>query len=416
MAAARGRLALAALGAALGGYAIALTIWRPGSLTLPVVVHVAIGWSFVATGFAAWARRPQNRTGMLMMLAGAVWFGRDLDWTSVWILTRASELSQNLFLALIAHIVIVFPQGVARTRRERILVAAVYTLAVPGYFLSKIGDAANTGLSALAIVLALVLIYVVVERWLDATGPGRRAVEPLVWAGPPVLVVVAVLIARDYIGIDLPGWAHWLALAYTAIPVAFLLGVLRTRLRRASLGELVVELSEVTSPARVREALARSLGDPSLQLAFRLTERYVDLDGRPFDLPDDGGRAVTVLDGRAALIYDASLLEDPALVEAAGAVARMALDNARLQTALRAQLREPPPALAELTARELEVLALIAEGRTDRGIARELFVTPKTVEAHVRSIFRKLALPADATENRRVHAVLAFLRARTSAY
>src|SRR5207253_721292 len=84
------------------------------------------------------------------------------------------------------------------------------------------------------------------------------------------------------------------------------------------------------------------------------------------------------------------------LVEAAGAVARMALDNARLQTALRAQLREPPPALAELTARELEVLALIAEGRTDRGIARELFVTPKTVEAHVRSIFRKLALPADA--------------------
>ena len=69
-------------------------------------------------------------------------------------------------------------------------------------------------------------------------------------------------------------------------------------------------------------------------------------------------------------------------------------------------------ALAELTARELEVLALLAEGRTDRGIARALYVTPKTVEAHVRSIFRKLGLPADTTENRRVHAVLAFLRAR----
>jgi DNA-binding CsgD family transcriptional regulator len=160
----------------------------------------------------------------------------------------------------------------------------------------------------------------------------------------------------------------------------------------------------------VRDALARTLGDPSLQLAFRLREHYVDLDGRPFDLPEDGGRAVTVLDGRTALIYDASLLEDPRLVQAAGAVARMALDNARLQTGLRA---EPPPALSELTARELEVLALIAEGRTDRGIARELFVTPKTVEAHVRSIFRKLALPAAATENRRVHAVLTFLRAQT---
>jgi DNA-binding NarL/FixJ family response regulator len=68
--------------------------------------------------------------------------------------------------------------------------------------------------------------------------------------------------------------------------------------------------------------------------------------------------------------------------------------------------------LADLTTRELEVLALIAEGRTDRGIAQQLYVTPKTVEAHVRSILRKLDLPAGATENRRVHAVLKFLRAR----
>ena len=55
------------------------------------------------------------------------------------------------------------------------------------------------------------------------------------------------------------------------------------------------------------------------------------------------------------------------------------------------------------------MLALLAEGRTDRGIAQALFVTPKTVEAHVRSIFRKLDLPADSTENRRVHAVLRYL-------
>ena len=88
------------------------------------------------------------------------------------------------------------------------------------------------------------------------------------------------------------------------------------------------------------------------------------------------------------------------------------------RTALRAELtpaavRNGP--LADLTARELEVLALLAEGRTDRGIAEELYVTPKTVETHVRSILRKLDLPAGATENRRVHAVLKFLRAREGA-
>jgi DNA-binding NarL/FixJ family response regulator len=66
--------------------------------------------------------------------------------------------------------------------------------------------------------------------------------------------------------------------------------------------------------------------------------------------------------------------------------------------------------LSSLTPREREVLALLAEGRTDRGIAQILFVTRKTVEAHVRSIFDKLDLPVADTENRRIHAVLAYLR------
>jgi DNA-binding CsgD family transcriptional regulator len=420
MAGARLRIALAALGAALGIYAIALAVWEPDALTLPAAVHVAIGWSFVAAGLVAWTRRPENRTGLLMTLTGIVWFGRDFDWFDFGPATRLSELLQNVFLALIAHQVIVFPDGVARARAQRVLVGAVYALAIPGYAVSKIGDLANTILSAVAIALAVAVVFLVVERWRTASAPRRRALEPVLWAGPAALVVAAISIARDYIGISLSPAADtaldWCALVYTAIPAAFLLGVLRTRLRRAALGDLVLDLSEVTSPARVRDALARSLGDPSLQLAFAHAGGYRDLEGHPFELPHDGGRAVTVLEGLAALIYDRSLLEDPTLVEAAGAAARLALDNARLQTGLRAQLEAGPTdgALAELTARELEVLALLAEGRTDRGIAQRLYVTPKTVEAHVRSIFRKLDLPSDAMENRRVHAVLAFLRTRSS--
>ncbi len=66
--------------------------------------------------------------------------------------------------------------------------------------------------------------------------------------------------------------------------------------------------------------------------------------------------------------------------------------------------------LGDLTAREREVLALMAEGLTDRGIAERLWLTPKTVETHVRHILRKLALPAGTANNRRVHAVLTYLR------
>ena len=66
--------------------------------------------------------------------------------------------------------------------------------------------------------------------------------------------------------------------------------------------------------------------------------------------------------------------------------------------------------LDELTPREREVLGLMAEGLTDRGIGERLFVTPKTVETHIRHIFWKLRLPENASDNRRVHAVLTYLR------
>src|SRR5436190_22795662 len=103
------RLPLAALGAALGLYAIALAVWEPGVLTLPVPVHVAIGWSFVAAGFVAWTQRPENRLGLLMTLTGIVWFGRDFDWFGSWTADHASELSQNGFLALLVHQVVGLP-------------------------------------------------------------------------------------------------------------------------------------------------------------------------------------------------------------------------------------------------------------------------------------------------------------------
>ena len=67
--------------------------------------------------------------------------------------------------------------------------------------------------------------------------------------------------------------------------------------------------------------------------------------------------------------------------------------------------------LAVLSEREREVLGLIAEGLSNRAIAARLFVTERTVEAHVTQIFQKLRLPESRDQHRRVLAVLAFLRA-----
>jgi len=71
----------------------------------------------------------------------------------------------------------------------------------------------------------------------------------------------------------------------------------------------------------------------------------------------------------------------------------------------------PGHALEELTPREREVLSLMAEGRTNGGIARQLWLTEKTIETHVRTILMKLGLQVSSEDHRRVLAVLTFLRA-----
>ena len=86
------------------------------------------------------------------------------------------------------------------------------------------------------------------------------------------------------------------------------------------------------------------------------------------------------------------------------------VDPSLVQELVRARRRRDP--LDVLSPREREVLALMAEGASNAGIARRIFVTEGTVEKHVRSILTKLDLPESETEHRRVLAVLRFLEAR----
>jgi DNA-binding NarL/FixJ family response regulator len=86
------------------------------------------------------------------------------------------------------------------------------------------------------------------------------------------------------------------------------------------------------------------------------------------------------------------------------------IDPALIQELVSGRRRTDP--LAALSPREHEVLALMAEGRSNAGIARELWLTEGTVEKHVRSILSKLNLPETADDHRRVRAVITFLESR----
>ena len=94
------------------------------------------------------------------------------------------------------------------------------------------------------------------------------------------------------------------------------------------------------------------------------------------------------------------------------AVRRVSKGGSAVDPEVVAQLlgrRRPDDALAELTEREREILMLMAEGRSNQGIAHKLFLSPKTIETHVHGIFRKLGLDVAEDYNRRVLAVIAYL-------
>jgi DNA-binding NarL/FixJ family response regulator len=137
-------------------------------------------------------------------------------------------------------------------------------------------------------------------------------------------------------------------------------------------------------------------------MAVLVLSQYVDVAYAVRLMQDERGRVGYLLKDR--------VLEVPALIDALRRVAagESVVEPALVHELVDAPKRENP--LAALTEREREVLALMAEGRTDRGIREALWLSQKTVEAHVRSIFRKLDLPATPSDNRRIHAVLTFLR------
>jgi len=84
------------------------------------------------------------------------------------------------------------------------------------------------------------------------------------------------------------------------------------------------------------------------------------------------------------------------------------VDRAVVEELLARRRRDDP--VADLTPREREILGLMAEGRSNNGIGRALWLSPKTVETHIRGAFQKLGIKEAPEDNRRVLAVLTYLR------
>jgi signal transduction histidine kinase len=397
------RAALWVAGGALAVFDLVL-FQTAGVLDLmPFQLGMLAACSTVAGGLLVWKRLPGNQVGPIMTLAG-------FNSLCIFLIHSRSDPLYTIGLAVLAgstgllmHLLLAYPTG-RLTRRERWLVV-VAGYAVPGVLWlahllvhdpnrpspDNAGGAFQrpdnvlmvTSVPALDDLLQVVvgwwyalllgcLVVVLVRRWRRASPIARRLVAPVLWAGViwavhkawqwlPLAEFKASLY-RDrsgYINLlgmidDLLGWVEILAVVAALVFAA----VLRQRLARAGVADLVLELDDTPAPERLQQALARSLGDPSVQILYRRHDEYgwVDSAGRSAALPadTDPSRAVVTVTrgGRvvAAIVHDAALRDQPLRVRGAAATAGLALENERLGALARARLDEVRASRARVVA------------------------------------------------------------------
>ena len=351
-------------------------------MSVTAVVSYVTAFVGITVGVLVWQLRPDSRSGVLMAAWPMVGLLSELKivFTGSALAVTVDYATTWLVAPIFGHLVLSYPTGRLRYRLDRATVALAYALGVsyglaavllfdprpqwegtitwfehhaapithiPGWEAAGLPDAFDRSL----LPLALLFLALLCRKLLRATPGARRVVLPLVVAAAVVAVQFLVQFAVSGGPVNSysyrhTGWFWVVTVTGVAVPLALAAGLLWGRLARLAVADLVVEL-EHTPPGSVRDALARTLGDPMLELALWLPERgtYVDGQGRPLTLPATGSeRAVTILGPPdapvAALIHDPALLERRALLTAAGAAARLALENERLQAELRAQLAE----------------------------------------------------------------------------
>jgi signal transduction histidine kinase len=299
---------------------------------------LATGWTLLACGLWGHRHRPGELRWLLVAAAGIAWFGGNFADADSAAVSSAGAALIYLHRGPLVH------ATVARAGSRSVF--AVLAVAA-GYASALITGSGNAQLTVGAAILLAAFAIQAVAR------SGVRMGRPeLLAAGSQLALAVGLMLAGATALADVsPRAADATLFGYEAALVGsalLLMAVPRSELRaRTKLADLVVELGPARRSQTVREALRRALGDPTLEVGYWLAaaQRYVDLEGRPVQLPSpDSGRAATLVesDGEriAALVHDASVLDDESLVEAVQEATMLVLANARLEAEVGMQLGE----------------------------------------------------------------------------
>jgi signal transduction histidine kinase len=319
------------------------------------VPDLVVGLTYIAAAAAILPRR--LGAGWLLAATGFAWFAGNF-YSSLLYIHRGP----------LVHALVAFAGWRVRTGPELVAVVVGYAAAVSTTIWRN---------EPAAVVLAIALVAVTWHRWAMGAGRARRERRTALAAS---VIFASSIVA--YVGVTsaVPSGAavEPLLLAYeiALCVVAVMLAVRLVAPSAAAVADLVVELAD-SRTGTLRDGLADALGDPTLQIAYwSPAGEYQDLAGRPVAIPVGGGdRATTFVEREslpfAAIIHDASVLDEPALVEAVAAATRLAAANAALTAEVRTQISE-----VAASRRRLVIAADEERGRLERrlhdGVERRL--------------------------------------------
>jgi signal transduction histidine kinase len=374
-------LTVAAL-AAVTGQIVVTYVPGPPQPLIGTITQSLVGLAFLAAGIAAWLRWPASRLGLLFTITGYLWLLPNLGHLHYALPFTIGNLTAPVYQAALAHLALAWPTGRLRSRFEVGVVIAEYTWTIGQSLVSVFfwnprtncgpGCPANLlmidgsssaehflGVISVPVGLALtgIVLVLIVRHWQTARGWTRRAMVPLLWIAPAICVLAVIqtvaentslpLFASDTADNILYGYAPLILLAG---PALFVASTLLARSARGAVGTAIVDLEPGAPPSQLRDTLARALGDSTLQLAFRQPDGpgYLDTAGQLVDpARPEPGRIVTPLPGpagaapaEAVLVHDGGLEHEPQLVRLTAAAASLALEHARLQAEVQAQLEQ----------------------------------------------------------------------------
>jgi signal transduction histidine kinase len=351
---------------------------------------VVLAWAAVGV-VALWVGRgllARRFLALSLVLAANVVgsFGLVSDALLPRLLVTLTAILVPLQISFAAHMVVSYPTGALADRIERGLVAAAYLVGgVQGAWWafthigqsacptcarslslivevpSPIDQVASTVFSVAWVSLTVGLVTLVVVRYRRAGARQRRLLRLpylsiLVVAALYAALTVAAALrgARTPWVVSDPASIAFQIVSLLGIPLSFLVALLHERLSYRPVGDLVAKLA-AGEDTDLQQSLAIALQDPQLSLAFPVDHGYVDAAGRNVLAPTaDDRTTVTIIGARdaplAIIRHDRSLDAEPALLTAAGSATRLALENARLNAEVRAQLREVRESRARIVA------------------------------------------------------------------